>query len=128
MDIRFHFQVASNKYRRQKSLLRTHPKKAQFSSITYTCNNFAFFSGIAKEVTAADRPCLQNGNILYTNLPVRESAAFPSFFCPVFLVVPSAMHFPLPQAWPAPEAAAYINKRTDNNTLQPHHKSTMNGK
>lgn len=53
---------------------------------------------------------------LKTNLPVREPAAIPSFFCLVFLAVPSTERSPPPQAWPAPEAVAYRGNGAKKNT------------
>lgn len=53
---------------------------------------------------------------LNTNLPVREPAAIPSFFCLVFLAVPSTEHSPPPQVWPAPEAVAYRGNGAKKNT------------
>lgn len=53
----------------------------------------------------------------HTNLPVREPAAFPSFFCLVFLAVPSIERSPPPQVWPAPEVVAYRGKLSEENTL-----------
>lgn len=53
---------------------------------------------------------------LNTNLPVREPAAIPSFFCLVFLAVPSTGRSPPPQAWPALEAVAYRGNGAKKNT------------
>ena len=54
--------------------------------------------------------CLSTRDGGHTNLPVHEPAAFPSFFCLVFLAVPSTERSPPPQAWPAPEVVAYRGK------------------
>ena len=69
---------------------------------------------------------LEQSMYLNTNLPVREPAAIPSFFCLVFLVVPLTERSPPPQAWPVPEAVAYRGNGVKKNT-SPSISWTCNG-